>query len=44
MDALPIANKTLGEPESTQNKALETGASVTQVCASISPTEPANTR
>jgi hypothetical protein len=32
MDAMPITNKTLGEPESTKNKTLETGAAATQVC------------
>jgi hypothetical protein len=31
MDALPITNKTAGAPESTYNKALETGAGMTQV-------------
>ncbi|KAJ4320089.1 hypothetical protein N0V94_003559 [Neodidymelliopsis sp. IMI 364377] len=30
MDSLPVANKTLGEPESLMNKTLETGASAVQ--------------
>ncbi|KAJ4362280.1 hypothetical protein N0V83_010373 [Neocucurbitaria cava] len=30
MDALPVTNKALGEPESTQNQLLETGAAVAQ--------------
>jgi hypothetical protein len=32
MDSLPVNNNTVGEPESTQNKILETGASAVQVC------------
>jgi len=31
MDAVPVSNKTAGEPESTYNSALETGAGMTQV-------------
>jgi hypothetical protein len=31
MDALPVTNKTAGEPESTYNSVLETGAGMTQV-------------
>merc|ERR1712113_1312570 len=30
MDAIPVANNTAGEPESTKNKALETGAGLVQ--------------
>jgi hypothetical protein len=30
MDAMPVTNKTLGEPESAMNKTLETSASATQ--------------
>lgn len=31
MESLPVNNNTVGEPESTQNKILETGASAVQV-------------
>jgi hypothetical protein len=31
MDAIPVTNKTAGEPESTYNSVLETGAGMTQV-------------
>lgn len=31
MDAVPVSNKTAGEPESTYNRVLETGAGATQV-------------
>lgn len=31
MDALPVTNKTAGEPESLMNKTLETGAAAVQV-------------
>jgi hypothetical protein len=39
MDSLPVNNNTVGEPESTQNKILETGASAVQVCF-INPLRP----
>jgi hypothetical protein len=35
MDALPVTNKTAGAPESTYNKALETGAGMTQNFAPV---------
>ena len=31
MESLPVNNKAAGEPESTYNRALETGAAATQV-------------
>lgn len=31
MDALPVTHKAIGDPESTENKILETGAGVSQV-------------
>jgi hypothetical protein len=35
MDSLPVNNNTVGEPESTQNKILETGASAVQNFAPV---------
>ena len=35
MDAIPVTNKVAGEPESLQNKILETGAGLSQVMQSI---------